>query len=117
MAEETEESGGGEEGATQEGSAQEKRPPADEETGLMEGNGAENPSAISHCFTAVQCFLAIPFLFASLFGMLFFWTFFLLLLPIRHCCQCGQGPCLSAMDRWLEKGAKQPLELARWAVS
>jgi len=89
--------------------------PADEETGLQSGQQSNGDSLT--CVDISKCLLALPFLATSLVGVIFFWVLWILLLPVKHCCQCGQGPCLEQLEAWLDKGAKLPLKLSKWATS
>ena len=69
------------------------------------------------CFSGTKCVLAIPVMLMSLVLVLMFWTLWILLLPVKHCCQCkclyGKG----GLFEWLEKGAKLPPKLLGWALS
>ena len=97
-------------GSTQSGST----PVADEEANLL--LTSEAPESGVSCLNVTRIVLALPFIFAGMVGIMFFWLLWVLLLPIEHCCQCGQQPCLAGTREWLDKGARLPLALLKWAT-
>jgi len=97
-------------GSTQSGST----PVADEEANLL--LTSEAPESGVSCLNVTRIVLALPFIFAGMVGIMFFWLLWVLLLPIEHCCQCGQQPCLAGTREWLDKGARLPLSLLKWAT-
>ena len=98
------------EGSKQSGST----PVADEEANLL--LTSEAPESGVSCLNVTRIVLALPFIFAGMVGIMFFWLLWVLLLPIEHCCQCGQQPCLAGTREWLDKGARLPLALLKWAT-
>ena len=89
-------------------------PVADEEANLL--LTSEAPESGVSCLNVTRIVLALPFIFAGMVGIMFFWLLWVLLLPIEHCCQCGQQPCLAGTREWLDKGARLPLALLKWAT-